>query len=116
MANPQKFCRSERILKPSEYQRVKIKGKRARAGTILVSILEGDLCGRRLGIVVSRHVGCAVVRNRIKRVVREFFRRNKESFPAGDCVVVVMSGAAKCDNDRIRSHLISAIEKMERKN
>lgn len=35
-------------------------------------------CGRpRLGITVTRKIGTAVARNRIKRVVREYFRRNR---------------------------------------
>lgn len=113
MVIPQKFSRSERILKPTEYRRVKDKGKKARAGPITVSILNGDLQRKRLGIVVSRHVGCAIVRNRVKRIVREFFRQNKELFPSGDCVVVMMPGVAKCNGERIRFHLTNAIKKVQ---
>lgn len=36
--------------------------------------------GFRLGLTVSRKKGPAVVRNRIKRVVREFFRINQQKF------------------------------------
>jgi ribonuclease P protein component len=49
----------------------------------------------RLGITVSRRVGNAVVRNRIKRRVREWFRREKDQFQTGvDLVVIARAGAA----------------------
>ncbi len=44
---------------------------------------------KRLGITVTKKAGNAVFRNRIKRLLREFFRRNKDLFPAG-CDVVIM--------------------------
>ncbi len=43
--------------------------------------------GPRLGLVVSRKVGTAVERNRIKRKLREVFRKNAERFPAVDLVI-----------------------------
>jgi ribonuclease P protein component len=43
----------------------------------------------RLGLTVSRRVGGAVRRNRIKRLVREAFRTDRALFPAGADVVVI---------------------------
>ena len=43
----------------------------------------------RLGLAVTRKTGCAVVRNRVKRVVREFFRQNQAYLPSGCDIVVV---------------------------
>lgn len=43
----------------------------------------------RLGLAVTRKTGCAVVRNRVKRVLREFFRRNQAHLAEGHDMVVV---------------------------
>lgn len=52
--------------------------------------------GQRLGITVTKKVGNAVVRNRIKRVVREVFRRNRALFPLStDVVFIAKQGAGK---------------------
>ena len=52
----------------------------------------------RLGITVTRKVGNAVQRNRIKRLVREVFRQNRERLPSGiDLVFVAKQGAAEAD-------------------
>lgn len=44
---------------------------------------------RRLGITVTRKTGNAVKRNRVKRLIREFFRLNKALFPAENDVVIM---------------------------
>lgn len=43
----------------------------------------------RLGLAVTRKTGGAVVRNRVKRVIREFFRQNQADLPSGRDIVVV---------------------------
>jgi len=54
----------------------------------------------RLGVTVTRKVAHAVGRNRIRRVVREVFRRNPELFPAGCDVVFI----AKAKADQVGYH------------
>ena len=49
----------------------------------------------RLGVTVSRRIGIAVVRNRVKRRVREIFRRViRDELPAGTSIVVIARGGA----------------------
>lgn len=50
-------------------------------------------CPQRIGITVSRKTGSAVVRNRIRRVLREFFRLAPFCVPGAQMVVVAKGGA-----------------------
>lgn len=50
---------------------------------------DGGPDGLRLGLTVSRKMGNAVARNRIKRVVREFFRLHQHTFESPLDVVVI---------------------------
>jgi len=50
--------------------------------------------GPRLGLTVSRRVGKAVVRNALKRRLREFFREHKADLPPADLVIVAKPGSA----------------------
>ena len=75
-------------------------GQRAASGAFVVLVSERSSAGReparcRLGITVSRKVGGAVVRNRVKRRIREWFRVERGSLGSGvDWVVIARPPAA----------------------
>lgn len=50
-----------------------------------------DLAHPRLGLIVTRRVGSAVVRNRVKRLLRESFRLLQHDLPQGYDLVVLVS-------------------------
>lgn len=51
----------------------------------------------KLGLTVSQKVGCAVRRNRVKRLLREVFRQERALFPRGAEVVVIAKAGASID-------------------
>jgi ribonuclease P protein component len=94
-AGEERLTRRERLRKRAEFQNVQGKGRKLHTDHFLVFVLpRPGLPGRRLGITVSRKVGGAVARNRVKRLVREAFRRRKALFPEGLDVVFVAKRAA----------------------
>lgn len=105
-----RFPKAARLLCASEFAEVKRKGRRVRSGCIAVAAMGAPR--KRLGIVAARHVGTAVVRNRLKRVIREFFRLHAEAFPCGDCVVIPSRGAGRLSNEAVRAQLSAALERL----
>ena len=66
----------------------------------------------RLGLAVSRKVGNAVVRNKMKRRLREIFRRHRDAFPySADVVVVPFAGSADLTFEQLRKTVLEAIDR-----
>jgi ribonuclease P protein component len=84
------FGREARLRSRSEFTAVQKTGRRAPGRFLTLLGQPNDLERDRLGIIASRKVGNAVIRNRAKRRVREIFRRIQD--PNGrtfDLVVIV---------------------------
>lgn len=72
--------------------------------------LENDSNMSRLGLTVSKKVGNSVQRNRVKRLIREFFRTQPYLFSKPvDFSVVAKKGAAELSLSEILSELEQAL-------
>ncbi len=83
------FPKQSRLLKRWEFLRIQRRGLKIHTRSLLILVGPNRLGRKRLGIAVSRKYGKSVQRNRIKRVVREVFRRNRGLFPDFSDIVVV---------------------------
>jgi len=112
----------DRVRKRAEFQKIQKHGKRFRAGNFLVNYLLREDRRLRLGITVSSRMKNACSRNRAKRLVREFFRLNREQVAAllqkalgrdtgADLVFVAYPGAEKLNYQEAREELMAGLAK-----
>ena len=83
-----------RLVSRADFSRVYREGRRY-AGEILVLYVRPTESGRRVGVTAGRGLGGAVIRNRVKRRLREAYRRIEGRLCAtGDIVLVARAGVA----------------------
>ncbi len=84
------FSRDDRLRKRREFEECYASGVRISGRYIQVFLLAGLPGGRpRLGISVPRRVGDSVARNRVRRRLREIFRRHRSLLPASALSLVI---------------------------
>jgi len=101
------FSKKDRLLDAGAYKRV-FDGVETRASHkhLLLLAAKNNLPHDRLGLVISKkNVKLAVQRNRIKRVIREFFRSHPAQGSGLDVVVLARKGMDQLDNAALSSIL-----------
>jgi len=72
----------------SDFDAARLRGRRFGNGFFAVTVISNDKTGPRLGLAVALRVTrTAVERNRIRRIIRESFRRHQQALPGVDLVV-----------------------------
>ncbi len=103
------LARAQRLTTAEEFRRTTRQGRRAGNGALVMHLQvpsadeSASAATRRVGFVVGRTVGNAVVRNRTKRRLRECAREQIGRLPAGARLVVrALPSAATTDFARLR--------------
>ena len=89
------FPKSLRLTQRREFLTVQERGFKVPAEPLLGVARKNDRGVTRLGITVSSKVGNAVVRARIRRRLREVFRKRRGELPVGLDVVLIARNSAK---------------------
>ena len=116
---PEGFGKERRVRKRAEFQAVFQKNTKVVSSHLVVLGLARANTTGRLGLVVSKKVGSAVVRNRMKRALREIYRRPGSpgrSFREGiDLVVIARPGANKLTQDQLAEELWALVKRLRGK-
>ena len=77
-----------------DFEAIAKGGTRRHTKNFLIITRKNDQGFSRVGAVAGKRLGKAVQRNRVKRLMREFFRRNKDKLPPStDYIIVGKKGA-----------------------
>ncbi|MEM8962048.1 MAG: ribonuclease P protein component [Acidobacteriota bacterium] len=103
----ERFRAEDRLRQSADFSRCYRRGRRRRGFLLMLVTHRNDTGRPRLGITASRKVGNAVVRNRVKRRIREIFRRlpQRSQLPSLDIVVHVHPTAGRASFDDLSTEL-----------
>ena len=115
--------RARRLRRRTEFQRVFDTGRRVHGRYFTIIALPGagdrgvetdGSASMRLGIVASRRLGGAVVRNRAKRLIREVFRTEAPFKPALDLVVIPKAALLEAPWSAVRDDFRAVLRRTQR--
>ena len=105
--------RAFRLKRPDDFQTVRRRGRRQREADFTLYALPNGLAHSRYGIVVSKRVGTAVIRNRVKRRLRAAIARWIPELASGyDCVAVMNPSAAQATYQMLEAVLGHAFREL----
>ena len=97
-----------------EFRRIYRKGKSAVSPQLVIYCQRNRRGHSRLGVSVSTTLGCAVVRNRVRRRIREIYRLNKaKMLPGYDLIVVARVRAVETDYQKLDRTYLRLLEQLD---
>jgi ribonuclease P protein component len=84
------FPKSRRLIQSAEFEHVKKNGRVHRGRLLLIGVVSSNDAGPfRAGFITSRALGSAVVRNRVRRYLREIVRKHQREIVDGLWIVTI---------------------------
>ena len=97
-----------------EFRRIYRKGKSAVSPQLVIYCQRNRRGHSRLGVSVSTKLGCAVVRNSVRRRIREIYRLNKaKMLPGYDLIVVARVRAVETDYQKLDRTYLRLLEQLD---
>ena len=108
-----RFPREARLVRRGEFDAVYRAGKRRSNSHFTIFLRANQLPQSRFGFSIKKALGGAVVRNRIRRRVREIVRCHRLEIPAGwDIVIHPKSNVAKAEFATVTADLLRLLERI----
>jgi ribonuclease P protein component len=114
-ATDRSFPKEARLRTEADFERVYARRCKTGDGTLLLFGARNDLGMARLGVSVSRRLGGAIVRNRLKRLLREAFRRCRGELPAGLDLIAIPTSAERAGLEAYVGSLLRLSQKVDRR-
>jgi ribonuclease P protein component len=105
--------RERRLRTRRDYARTQRQGARATTEALVLLARPARPGTGRLGLTVSKKVGGAVVRNLVKRRLRDIFRHHKDWFASRDVIVIVQPKAAELTYAALADEAAKAIRRLD---
>jgi ribonuclease P protein component len=110
------FARCQRLLSGADFDRVYARRLRVQDANLAINAAPNTVGQARLGLSISgKTVGDSVDRNRVKRQIRESFRKAASTLPAFDLIVGARNGARTAHNAALRASLESLWEQIRKR-
>lgn len=101
------------LKKNSDFRRLYAKGRQVVLPTLVIYLRRRGSGESRVGFTVSTKLGHAVLRNRIRRRLREIYRLHKDELcPGADMVVVARSRSAEASYRTLEREFLAACRKL----
>jgi ribonuclease P protein component len=100
------------LSRPQEFSAIQDRGTTRSTGLLTARFLRTDLETTRFGLATGRRIGSAVVRNRVRRRIREVLRVLASSFqPGWDVLIIARPAIVKADHVALVEALRRALER-----
>lgn len=109
------FPKSAHLRRTADFERVYNRKCKGADGVLLMFVDKNDTGITRAGMSVSKKHGGAVVRNRLKRLLREAFRLERAQLPKGLDLVLVPLDKGKASLVAYRASIVGLVKRLSRK-
>jgi len=111
MTGDYSFSRQYRLSSKKDFEAVFSRGKSRADDNLVVYVLANRLGHPRLGMAVGKKLGNAVMRNRLKRLIREAFRLNRDKLPESADMVVIPRKGVRAQLSEITQSLVQLTQR-----
>lgn len=108
------YSKELRLTKRNDFLRIKAEGERLYSRNLIIYYLPNSLNHPRLGVTVSKKVSKkAVIRNKIKRRMREIFRINQHNLSSTDILIIAKFHSLTATYQELEANFIKALRYAE---